>query len=184
MKKPNGWENTQAVMGGEDYEVLTPGGHIVKILNAETAMSRAGKDMLVLNFEIAEGSDFDGMMQRAWKRRQKWPVSGTYYQLTEDQQGGANPRFKGLIKAVEESNSGYAWNWDERTLKGRQVGMIFREEEYEANDGTVRTSVKPIAVCPALEAMDKAAPAKKLLERADKAAGQGFTEEKDDDLPF
>ena len=44
--------------------------------------------------------------------------------------------FKGFIKAVEESNPGYVWNWDESTLKGKKVGLILQEEEYVPTGGT------------------------------------------------
>ena len=201
MNKLNGWEQTTAQMGGAMPQ-LTPGGHAVKILGVEMVTSRSGREMIVLRFDIEEGSEFDGMYRRIYNSRAqnvpvgtlpKWPNGGTYYQLTADEQGATNPRFKGLIKAVEESNARFVWNWDETRLKGCQVGMIFREEEFEARDGSIRTTIKPIAVCPAREAADKPAPAKKTLTGnvqpdmtpIPKTNNDAFTQvEEDTDLPF
>ena len=38
--------------------------------------------------------------------------------------------------------SGFKWNWDERSVSGKMVGMVFGEEEYRKTDGTIGTSVK------------------------------------------
>lgn len=194
MNKTRGWDTASAQMGGQ-FESLTPGGHICKILRAEVGSSRNGAEMMILTMEISEGSQFDGFFRRQFDARKvsgtgltipKWPGGGMYYQLTTDQDGMTNPRFKGLIKAIEESNRGYAWNWDETTLKGKLVGMIYREEEFEANDGTIKTTVKAMACCPASEALAKEPPKKKLLNKlGGPAVSAGFTAaDDDDDLPF
>jgi hypothetical protein len=49
--------------------------------------------------------------------------------------------FKGFITAVENSNPGYKWDWDEKKLVGKNVIAVFGEEEY-LKDGQVKTSVK------------------------------------------
>lgn len=196
MNKTRGWDTTAAQMGGQ-FEQLTPGGHIVKILHAEVGRSKGNNEMLILTCDIAEGGEFDGMFRRSFEFRKrsgdgrtlpKWPNSGMFYQLTTDKDGNTNPRFKGLIKAIEESNPGYTWNWDERTLNGKLCGMIFREEEFEKNDGSTGTTVKPMAVCPAGEAHDKEAPRKKTLTPGfvgvNNQRDGGFEEVDSDDLPF
>jgi hypothetical protein len=43
------------------------------------------------------------------------------------------------MEAFEESNSGYHWNWDEQTLKGKKIGGLFNIREYE-KDGKVRSA--------------------------------------------
>lgn len=49
--------------------------------------------------------------------------------------------FKGFITAVENSNQGYKWDWDEKKLIGKNVIAVFGEEEY-MKDGQIKTSVK------------------------------------------
>ena len=39
--------------------------------------------------------------------------------------------FKAMIEAIEDSNNGYHWDWDEKKLKGKIVGCLFRLEEWE-----------------------------------------------------
>ena len=53
----------------------------------------------------------------------------------------ALPFFKGFITAVEKSNPGYTWDWDESKLVGKKVVAVFGEEEYE-KDGEVRVGTK------------------------------------------
>lgn len=56
----------------------------------------------------------------------------------------AVPFFKAFITAVEKTNSGYQWNWDEQTLVGKNVIAVFGEEEYIAKDGSVKVSTKVV----------------------------------------
>ena len=41
--------------------------------------------------------------------------------------------FKRDIEAVEDSNKGFHWNWDESKLKNKVVGAIFHDQEYDYN---------------------------------------------------
>lgn len=190
MQKPRNWENTPAQMGGQ-HEMLPAGGHIMKILRAEVRQNKNGADMLVLTMDVAEGTQYDGFFRREYNARNmtdKWPVGGMMYQSLTDQNGDANPRFKGLIKAIEQSNLNYAWNWDELTLKGKLIGIIYREEDREYQ-GRVYTDTKPMACCAAGDALDKEAPRRKELDRtatptSAATTNSGFTQVDDDELPF
>ena len=42
----------------------------------------------------------------------------------------ALPFFKAFITAVEKTNTGYKWDWDEKKLIGKNVIAVFGEEEY------------------------------------------------------
>ena len=42
-------------------------------------------------------------------------------------------RFKTIMMNFEESNPGYHWDWDEQTLKGKLIGALFNNKEYEFN---------------------------------------------------
>lgn len=41
--------------------------------------------------------------------------------------------FKANMNAVEDSNPGYHWGWDEKSLKGKKIGLLLRNEEYDFN---------------------------------------------------
>lgn len=188
MKPTNNWANTAASNG--QSERLTAGGHICRIKHAEAAQSRAGREMLKVYIDIAEGTDKDGFFERKWKMNtaKKWPNDGTIYQLTTDKDGNTNPRFKGLIESVERSNGSWKWTWDENQLKGKLIGVVFGEEEYQGSDGQIRTAIKPRYTCAAGKAMEQPAPTPHTLaERPEEpapAAQETFTEVQDDELPF
>lgn len=139
-----GYDKTAAYDGSN--EKLPAGGYICRIIKAWVETTMSGSEQIVLALEIAEG-EYAGYYGRQFTSRKenypnaKWPC--IYRQFTLNQEGQTNPFFKGLIKCIEESNYGYGWNWQEATLQNKMVGMIFREEEYEANDGTIKISLRP-----------------------------------------
>ena len=147
MKKLDGYEQAEARTG--EYEQLPAGGYVCKILQvkAEEPEPDAGKSydvLLRIGFDIVEG-EHAGYFKRQFERKAalnpnaKWP--GMYYQTAKN---GAEAvgYFKGFITAIEQSNSGFKWDWDERKLKGKLFGGVFGEEEYVGYDGNVHMSVK------------------------------------------
>lgn len=101
---------------------------------------------------------------------------------------------KGMITAIENSNSGFKFNWDdpqnEKLLAGKLVGVVFGEEEY-MHDQEVKTAVKPFWMC----SVDKIRegveiPKKKTLKPQQDLMGGYLDEdfhlipEGDDDVPF
>jgi hypothetical protein len=54
----------------------------------------------------------------------------------------ALPFFKAFITAVEKSNPGYKWDWDETKLVGKNVIAVFRDEEYIDKEGNVKTGIR------------------------------------------
>lgn len=139
-----GYDKTAAYDGSN--EKLPAGGYICRIIKAWVETTMSGSEQIVLALEIAEG-EHAGFYGRQFSSRKenypnaKWPC--IYRQFTLNQEGQTNPFFKGLIKCIEESNYGYGWNWQEATLQNKLVGMIFREEEYEANDGAIKIALRP-----------------------------------------
>ena len=51
--------------------------------------------------------------------------------------------FKGMVTAFEKSNPGYRWNWDENSLAGKLIGVLFRNEEWENDEGKTGWTVRP-----------------------------------------
>lgn len=41
--------------------------------------------------------------------------------------------FNTNIVAIEDSNPGFTWDWDETKLKGKQIGLVLRNKEYSFN---------------------------------------------------
>lgn len=126
---------------GGAREILPAGGYVAKILNAEEKRYTWG-DVLLISFDIAEGEHtgfFSKDYQENSNEDKKW--RGTYrLPIPKDdgseRDGWTKNTFGGAMWAIEESNSGYAWNWDEKTLKGKTVGVLFRNKEWEMNGNT------------------------------------------------
>jgi hypothetical protein len=91
------------------------------------------------------------------------------------------------LACIKESNSGYHWDWDEAKLKGKMVGVLFRNFEWEMNDNTgwsteccTFTTVDDIRQGKFKMPKDK--PLKNKPATTTNTAD--FTEITDDDLPF
>ena len=145
LRKINGWENIEGQRYGE-FQSLEPGWHPCVILSVAEEMSNSGRQGVKFSFDIA-GGKFEKYFSKQYKADaskpdRKW--RGTYWQMTEDK---GVPFFKGIITAIEESNPGYRFDWDETRMKGLKVGIGFRREQYEATDGQLKFAVKPFAFC-------------------------------------
>lgn len=141
MQKIDNWDKVQPADGDGRTE-LEPGGYICKIMEAKVVTYRGQNgdfDKLEVFIDINEGN-FKGFyaddyrQQAIWGGERKWKGILRPYVPTN----GDNPQakrsqaiFKKFINAVEASNPGYHWNWDESTLKGKRVGVMFRSEEYD-----------------------------------------------------
>lgn len=139
MNKPQGFDESVAFTG--EFESIAPGGKICVIKSAVVQQTTTGKETLVILFDIADGES-KGFYQRKFDEAKKSNADakwqGVYRQLTE---GNSLPFFKGLITAIENSNSGFKWDFDESKLKGKLFGGIFGQEEYEKN-GEVKLATK------------------------------------------
>ena len=198
MKAPTGWNNVKP-MTGESKEVLTEGGHGCVITMAECITENWGgqdEEKLRLEIDIKEGSSLDGFYSRQFQKKlkfasnPKWP--GEIKQSTTTKEGDTNPFFKGLITAIEDSNPGYNFErtgYDEKTLIGKKVGYVFRDEPFVASDGAIVHYVKPAWACKYDEAKDQPIPTPKKVrgQRAESVSKVDFTqmqEAADVELPF
>ncbi len=184
MKKVEGYDDAQILTG--EYENLEAGGYICKILDTKEKTSSTGKKMLSIVFDIAEGEHKD-----FYKRKfdndtridKKWPTNGVYRQMLEGDKAAGY--LKGLITSLEASNPKFKWEWDETKLKGLLFGGIFRREQYEANDGSLKFSTKLqfIRSVEKIKNGEFEVPSDKLLpSKVDNA--WTITEEDVNDLPF
>ena len=131
----------EAKKQGGAREILPAGGYVAKILNAEEKRYDWG-DVLLISFDISEGEHsgfFNKDYQENTNEDKKW--RGTYrLNIPKDdgseRDGWTKNTFGGAMWAVEESNQGYTWNWDEKSLKGKTVGVLFRNKEWEMNENT------------------------------------------------
>lgn len=145
MEKLENWDNITTT----NYynEKLKLGGHICKILKVgiEKVLSKkTGNELnfLKLEIDIETPDEQAGFYRRKFESdtqanalEAKWKG---YYRLlipTNDSEEIIKSNFKSFITSIERSNSGYKWNWEEKTLVGKIFGGVFGLEEFIAADG-------------------------------------------------
>lgn len=140
IKRFGDYEQTKAY---GNYEQLPKGGYVLRILGVETRTNRSG-EYLFISADIYEG-DYIQFFTREYKNQQsedkKWHCNYLLNIPTDDgseQDGWTKRRFKTFTEALEDSNAGYHFDWDEQKFKGKLIGGLFNEREYETNDGQIR----------------------------------------------
>lgn len=141
MLKPANWDQVEEING--DFKKITLGGHVCQIKNVRVeTTANSNKEVMVIQFDIANGecaNYYTEDFQRRFLSNPDAKYQGVHRQLTE---GNSQKFFKGMLTAIEKSNQGYVWNWDEKTLKGKFFGGVFGEEEYVNNKGEKKMSTK------------------------------------------
>lgn len=136
IKHYNGAKAEKAVTS----EKLPAGAYVAQIMGAEVAEYDWGSK-LIISFDIAEG-DYRGFFAADWKNNtnpdRKW--RGVYRATIPDEGSewfnSQKRTFNGIMYALENSNSGYTFDWDESKLKGLKIGVVFGEREWEYNGNT------------------------------------------------
>lgn len=114
-----------------NFKSVPAGGYIAKIT---ACYDIEDKEYLKIEFDIADG-EYKGFFAEQYQRAKFWALrSIRSYKET------ALRFFNGFITAVEQSNTGYTFDWDAKSLVGKQIGLVLGEEEYwSANNNEIRT---------------------------------------------
>lgn len=197
MQALKGFEKAKVITGG--IPQLPKGGYIAKILDCKEESSATGYTWLAISFDIAEGEHkghFAEQYRANTNENKKW--RGTYNAFIPDEnsqyyEDNLN-KFKTMIANIEESNPGYHWDWDETKLKGKTIGVLFGEKEFETENGDVIviTECRGLRSVECIKEGKFKMPALKKLNGAPSvktsAQSSGFTDlgavDSDDDLPF
>ena len=129
MKQFNGYGR----MEQPTYEQLPKGAYVIKLLNIkeETNRSNTGS-YLKIAFDIAEGQYAD-FYKKAFdsdtREDRKWN-NDAYLFISCPQDNSEQfiiDNFNKFMTAIEDSNEGYFWDWDEKKWKGKMIGLIYGE---------------------------------------------------------
>ena len=167
MKEPRGYRDISV-----DWEPLAPGGHRCVIKKIEETKSSNGSDMIIISFDTL-ADDMQPMYftnqymsdKKAGRDPLRW--HGTGYLVTDEKTEYGVRNLKKFNTAVCNSNPGFEIVWGDgyaRAMEGKSVGIVFREEEYTKNDGSLGVSVKPMYYCDIAKALDQAVPERKALQ--------------------
>lgn len=195
MKKFNDWENVKTA---SEFVPLPAGGYIVELRNAKIKeyKNRDGDafERFEIAIDIAEGEFKDYYANdycNQTNEDKKWKGVLRLYMPKEDgseQDEWTKSRFKSFIEAVEDSNPGFHWDWDESKLRGKKIGCLFRLEEWEYNGKTGKKAqpFKAVSV-EKIKSGNFKIPKEKLLEKnasAPTAPTPEYRDIPDEDVPF
>lgn len=132
-------------------DTLPAGGYVCRIMGVEETVSQTKNEpMIKISLDIAEGpyKDFFAKSYRADKRpNKKWSGNAVVNQLVYDPSGAntTNKGFKSFITAAEESNPNFKTQWGDAfcgCFKNKLVGVLFRREQFLADDGSTPFATK------------------------------------------
>lgn len=132
------YNDVKAERSSSGRETLPAGGYVCQIISAKVESNDWG-DTLVIAHDVCEG-DYAGIFKRDYDANtmdeKKW--RGTFRQRLPKDDGSEQDAWKkrslgNTIWAIEQSNPGFTWDWDEKKLKGKKIGLIYRNKEWEYN---------------------------------------------------
>lgn len=145
LKKPNGYDDIQI---NEDYTPITLGGHKGIIMGVEEYTSElSGNTSLKVSVDTSKDdsqpSYFSEQYKNDTRSDKKWSNSAIKYVSLKDDENCVR-MLKAFITSVENSNNGFTYDWNKEVsqLKGKKVGLVFGLEEYENQDGELKTITK------------------------------------------
>lgn len=115
-------------------ETLPAGGYVAKIIDA-TVINYDWGEVLKVDFDIVEG-EYKGFFNADYRNNtnddKKWrgcyriniPKEGNKYFDSQVKS------FNNFVACLEETNSGYHFDWNEKALKNKGIGVLFRNKEY------------------------------------------------------
>lgn len=124
---------------GSSFRKLPAGLYVGKIINA-----LANERMLSIKVEITEG-EYAGFYQENYETQangQYTPKYKGYLRLFIPSEKGTKSdeinksRMEQAICKIEKSNPGYTWDWDERKLAGKVIGLNVRNASWNGNQYT------------------------------------------------
>ena len=143
----------QVKEAGGAIENLPAGGYVCTIMKCTEDRNRNGNGThLTVQFDVTEG-EYKDWFDADWKNQGRedkfW--HGVVNQNVPDE---TSPKyetqcgfFKRFVNAVEASNPGYHWDWNEAGLNGKKIGVVFGEVEKESQRGTRYMITRADSIC-------------------------------------
>ena len=147
IKKFSDYDKIQVFEGGASIE---PGGYELRIIGAKVEQF-TNCEIMKVAFDIINHEQYAGYYSARFKAAKdqnpdaKWGGVFDVFIPKDDgseKDGYTKQAFKRFITAVEKSNDGFVWNWDEGSLKGKVFGGVFGREEFMSKEGEKKFSVK------------------------------------------
>ncbi len=192
ITKPRGYDEMQVY---EAQERLPVGGYVLKILKTKIETYSWGQ-VLVLMIDVAEGQHA-GFYQKNYNGQQQDKKWKGKYRINLPKNDGSEQdewsirKLKSAMTAVEKSNEGYKWDWNENSLIGKLVGGLFGNKEYEYNGKRgFYTDCRAFCSVEKIRSGEFEIPKDKLLNDGKSTSAdnmeppEGFRAVSDEDIPF
>ena len=136
------YQGYEAKKSGGFVELPPAGAYVGKILDLKVEDSYdKTHEQLVLMLDITEGEYANRYMEQYNDAKERFPdtkYKGVLRITIPEENDGEDKAwirrvFEGNLWAIEQSNAGYAWDWDEKKLKGKKVGFSVRKRFYTYN---------------------------------------------------
>ena len=144
IAKPKTYDEINII---EEYEKISLGGHKGIIMKAEEYTSpQSGKTSLKVSVDTAKDDKQPEYFKEQYKNDnridKRWSNSAIKY-ISLGEEENQVKMLKAFITAYENSNNcKFDWNKDWEQLKGKKIGLVFGMEEYESQDGSLKTNNK------------------------------------------
>lgn len=170
MNPISNYDSVEAI--STEKKRLGPGGYVCKVTKVEDV---ADREYLKMEYDIVEG-EFKGYWS---SNEENYGWRDSFIRSYKDKALGF---FKQFMNSVESSNSGFRWEWNEKALVGKLIGIVLAEEEYERRDGDVgtRLRVAKVASIDDIRSGHYTVPEKKVLTTRSVPVQTA----NEDDLPF
>ena len=129
MQPINGFESVQAVHG-RGSGMLPGGAYVMVITAAKEDVTGYGNQSLRVAYDVCEGEHAGKYADIAGDPEQNWR-----HEVEIDVQEANGARLKALVEAVQASNPGYVWDWNEAGLVGKYVGLVLQERKVTLTRG-------------------------------------------------
>ena len=145
IKKPSNYDDVEIMEF--DFTPIELGGHKGIIMKAEEYTSpQSGKTSLKVCVDTAKDDKQPEYFREQYKNDnrvdRKWSNSAIKY-ISLGEEENQVKMLKAFITAYEKSNDcQFDWNKNWEQLTGKKIGLVFGMEEYESQDGSLKTNNK------------------------------------------
>ena len=194
------YEGFKSEASGSAYPMLPVGAYVCEIKNVKID-GKEPDQKLILRLDIVEGEHTGYYTKRyehdAGRNAQnhmyvtKYKGDFTLNIPNPDNTKREHPEwdikvFNNMVFCVEQSNEGYTWDWNEKSLKGKLVGINVRAGTYNGNPYTQIGKLETVkdvraGVCKPMKPKPDTNPP---TAEASADSTPSFTEVETDELPF
>ena len=140
MKATYGGFEAKNTRGGSP---LPPAGSflVAEIKAVNIGKNYSGNEQIECAVDVTEGEWKDCFTNDFEDRRERYGDGSKFrgiFRLTPPVDGDepwVKQKFESNLWCIEQSNANYHWDWDEKKLVGKKVGINIRATKYTGNDG-------------------------------------------------